>query len=484
MELVVGIDLATADVRAVAADGGGRVHAEGSAPVPPPRSPQPGWCEQDAAAWWPAVAAALGQLGARLGRERGSVVALSVCATSGTVVAVDGAGDPSGPALTYADQRAQPEAEAAQAADPDRWAALGLRVQASFGLPKWGWLLAHDAEAGRVARLAHASDVVVGRLVGRLPPTDWSHALKSGYDPVREEWAGPALAALGIPRRLVPEVLPPATGIGPLSAEAASATGLPPGCEVRLGMTDACASQLAAGAGRPGRFVSVLGTTLVLKGASRELVVDPTGAVYSHRHPQGWWLPGGASSTGGSALRTAFAGRDLAALDQAALRHGPAGCVAYPLTGRGERFPFAAPDAEGFVLGQPGDETDRYRAALEGVAFVERLGYEHLARLGAPCEGPVSASGAGSASRVWSRIRATALGAPLLEKPGATTALGACILAAAGTVHPDLASAADAMGAAGEEVEPVEDERDALEAGYERFVTALVERGWLDLPPA
>lgn len=475
--------MATADVRAVAADAGGRVHATGHAPLPSPRSERPGWCEQDAGAWWPAVAAALRQVSEDLGDDAASVVALSVSATSGTVVAVDREGEPVGPALMYSDQRAGAEAEVAQRAGEARWSALGLRVQPSFGLAKWGWLLGPGGAGGRVARLAHASDVVVARLVGRLPPTDWSHALKSGYDPERGQWADEALSALAIDRRLLPEVLPPATAVGALHAETAAATGLPRRCEVRLGMTDGCASQLAAGAGAPGRFVSVLGTTLVVKGVSTRLVVDPAGAVYSHRHPEGWWLPGGASSTGGGALRAGFPGRDLAALDERALDHGPASAVSYPLVGRGERFPFVASDAEGFVLGEPGGEVGRYRATLEGVAFVERLGYERLAALGAPAQPPVSATGAGSGSRAWNRVRATALGEPVVAKAGATTALGACILAAAGTLHRDVTAASEAMAPAGEEVGPVEGEREAMEDSYRRFLAALVERGWLG-PPA
>ncbi len=67
-------------------------------------------------------------------------------------------------------------------------------------------------------------------------------------------------------------------------------------------MTDGCAGQIATGAVEPGQFVGVLGTTYVLKGVTRELVTDPAGALYSHRHPDGWWLPGGASNTGGEAL--------------------------------------------------------------------------------------------------------------------------------------------------------------------------------------
>lgn len=480
MALVVGVDLATSEVRAMAADGSGRVAGEARVPLPPPYSPRPGWVEQDAAAWWPAAASALRRLSEELGPARGSVVAVAVCGTSGTVVAVDGRGVPLGPALTYADQRGRQEADAAQAAGAERWARLGLRLQPSFGLAKWAWMVQHGGVPAGAARLAHACDVVAAGLAGRLVPTDWSSALKSGWDPVAGGWADEALAAVGVPEELLPEVLPPTAVAGRVVSEAAAECGLPAGCEVRLGMTDACASQLAAGAATPGRFVSVLGTTLVLKGVSRDLVTDPAGAVYSHRHPLGWWLPGGASSTGSAALAAGFPGRDLAALDRRAADHGPARSVAYPLVGRGERFPFVAPDAEGFVVdGADDDEVGRYRATLEGVAFVERLGYEHLARLGAPAEGRVSVAGAASRSGPWNRIRATVLGSPVVARPEATTARGACILAAAATLHPDLAAAAEAMGAPGEEVAVVEAEREALERSYRRFVAALEERGWL-----
>ncbi len=488
MSLVVGVDMATAGVRALATDERGRIVGEARADLPEPSRPRPGWSEQDASAWWPAVAGVLQELTGRLGAdERGSIVAVSVCGTSGTVVALDAAGNPVGPALMYDDQRAEEEAEEAQEAGAERWQALGLQVRATFGLPKWAWLLRHSGrqgggQAAGIARLAHAPDLVVARLLGRDAPVDWSHALKSGYDPLRKEWASEALAALAIAETLLPEVLPPAEGVGEVGRAAAEATGLPEGCEVRLGMTDACASQLAAGAGAPGQWVSVLGSTLVLKGASRDLIVDPEGAVYSHRHPEGWWLPGGASNTGARSLVEGFPDADLAEFDEKAADHGPARGVVYPLLGQGERFPFAAADAEGFTLGELEDEVERYRATLEGVAFVERLGYERLRELGAAVEGPISVTGGGSGSPVWNRIRATVLGMPVVAKPGASTAAGACILAAAGSVHGDVTTACREMAVDGELVDPAEDEREALEASYRRFVDAVDERGWMDRP--
>jgi len=474
--LVIGIDVATQDARAVCADGEGHILAAGEAPLPPPRRPRPGWAEQDASAWWPAASAALRRTTGALGPDRARVVAVAPATTSGTIVLADAAGEPVGPALLYDDARAAAEARRAQELGRERWETMGIRIGPSFTLAKLAWLARKGALDG-AAHAWSAADLVVARLLGEPPATDWSHALKSGYDLVRREWPVEVYDALGVPPALLPPVRAPATLAGRVSAEAARETGLPEHCEVRLGMTDGCAGQLAGGAASPGRFVSVLGTTLVIKGVTAELVRDPAGAVYSHLHPDGWWLPGGASNTGGEAL--APFRRHLVELDSAAAARGPAKCIAYPLARAGERFPFLEPAARGFAVGAPADEVEAYRAALEGVAFVERLAYDRLAALGARAEGPVATAGGGSRSRVWNRIRATALERPLVVPATPTSAFGAAVLAATGTLHDDLTSAAAAMVSVRAGVEPDEREAPALLESYERLVEELRQRGWI-----
>lgn len=447
--LVAGIDLATANVRVAVAAGDGRVVARAEAPLAPPHRPAPGVSEQDAGSWWPAVTRALREA---LAGVEGEVVAVAVSATSGTVVLADGAGQPVGPALLYDDARAPA---------PERWDRL----------------LA-GAEGHRAVHAWHASDLVVAHLTGTSPPTDWSHALKTGYDPGARRWCEAGAAAA-----LRPDVRRPASPAGVVTPEAAAATGLPAGCQVRLGMTDACAAQLAAGADRPGRFVTVLGTTLAVKGGSEDRIDHPASGVYSHRHPDGWWLPGGASNIGAGSLAARFPAGELAALDRQAAARGPARTACYPLTRTGERFPFVAADAEELWTAPAADRVEEYRAVLEGVAFVERLGYERLARLGAPLHGPLRSAGGGSRSDAWTAIRATVLGVAITRPASADTAFGACVLAAAGTLHQTLTEAADAMvDHAGGEVEPVAEERDRLEESYRRLVDALHGRGWLAWP--
>ena len=449
--LVAGVDLATAEVRVAVADGTGRVVSRAGAPLAPPDRRQPGRSEQGARSWWPAVIRALTEA---VGRAPGRVVAVAVSATSGTVVLADGGGEPVGPAVLY---------------DDTRWPAPA----------RWDGMLDAGGIAATARHAWHASDLVVAHLVGGPPPTDWSHALKTGYDPGAGRWSdGPATRAA----ELRPQVRPPTSPAGTICAEAAAATGLPPDCQVRLGMTDGCAAQLAAGADRPGRFVTVLGTTLVVKGVGDHRVDDPASGVYSHLHPNGWWLPGGASNVGGGSLTSRFPGSP-AALDEQARERGPASVVCYPLSRPGERFPFVSAAAGELWVGEPADEVDAYRAVLEGVAFVERQGYERLAALGAPMEAPSRTAGGGAASTVWSAIRATVLGVPIARPAEPSTAFGACILAATGTLHTSLAAATDAMVAVpGDEVEPVAAERGRLDDSYGRFVDAIREREWIRWP--
>jgi D-ribulokinase len=475
-EVWLGLDLGTQSARALAATATGEVVGEGSRPLSSRRDgPRH---EQDPAAWWRALAAAC--RAAVTGLPAGSIRAVALCGTSGTITLVDAAsGAPRTPALMYDDTRAVDEARRADDVGREVWASLGYRMQPAWALPKLLWLLRERPELLPGARLAHQADVITRRLVGHEVPADTSHALKTGYDLLRERWPYEVFDQLGIPRAILPEVVLAGSRLGTVCAEAASATGIPAGTAVLAGMTDGCAAQLAAGALRVGAWNSVLGTTLVLKGVSDQPVRDPTGVVYSHRSPDGGWLPGGASSTGAGVLSKEFPGRDLEALDQQAAGREPAGVVAYPLVSRGERFPFSAPEAEGFVLGEPADEADRYAALLQGVALVERLCFDHLDLLGAPTDGELSLTGGATRSRYWCQLRADVLGRQVRLPGNAEAALGMAVLAAATSTGRRLAGAAEAMVRVREVLDPRPGRTRRLMDPYIRLVDELTRRGWL-----
>jgi sugar (pentulose or hexulose) kinase len=470
--LTAGIDLGTQSVRVVLADGEGTVVAESSAPLSSTRYAGVRH-EQDAEVWWRAVGEAARRATSGIG---GEVSAISICSTSGTILLANEIGAPSTPALMYDDGRAVEEADLVQRSGQELWTRLGYQMQRSFALPKLLWLLRAGYGTG-AQRLMHSADFVATRLAGGPVATDWSHALKTGYDLLEECWPGEVLEEIGVREEMLPEVVRPGAAIGEVCAEAARHTGFAQGTIIRAGMTDGCAAQIAAGAFEEGHWNSVLGTTLAVKGVTRELLRDPSGAVYCHRHPDGGWLPGGASSTGAGMISEQFPERDLYDLDRQAKSRGASRAVIYPLTSKGERFPFAAPEALGFEIGTPRDEVERYRAILEGVAFVERLGFSYLKSLGAEIMRPVTFTGGAARSRFWSQLRSDVLGMQVRVPENSEPGFGMATLARAGDMP--VAPVAARLSRTAQLFEPDERRSAALSENYEKLAEALVERDYI-----
>lgn len=493
----LGIDLGTQSVRAIALDDEGRTLSAASSPL---RSTRFGARhEQDPEAWWAAVVTVLRDVTSRL-PDGIEPRALAVSATSGTVVPVDPVtGRTTAAAVMYDDRRGAPHLERVASAGSELWSRLGYRMQASWGLPKL-MAMFDEGAFSKSSVVAHQPDVITSRLTGRRMPSDLSSALKSGADLESAEWPVAVFDELGLAVERMPRLALPGTRIGGVSMAAAEETGLPAGCAIIAGMTDGCAAQIAAGALEPGSWNSVLGTTLVLKGVSHERLADPSGAVYSHRAPfGGGWYPGGASSTGAGALSAWLPDRDLDALTSA-FDADAAPPVAYPLVGRGERFPFVSSDATAFMPENHGDAST-FSAILHGVAYVERLAFDLLAATGYDVSGPVLFTGGGARNSVWTQLRADMLGRPVQLPEHAEGAAGMAVLAAAGAAAGTSgfagAGAIPRTGAGAASVDPLRaaanrmlrpartvdvdlDRHERLMPAYARFVDELLQRGWID----
>src|SRR5690606_7664968 len=103
------------------------------------------------------------------------------------------------------------------------------------------------------------------------------------------------------------------------------------------------------GAVNIGDWNTTIGTTLVLKGVTSNEIKDPSGAIYCHRHPDGYWMPGGASNTGADWISRLFGDENIDQLTASVNKQIPSKYLAWPLMQKGERFPFVAPQATGFA---------------------------------------------------------------------------------------------------------------------------------------
>ncbi len=409
--LFVGIDVGTSGARAVVIDETGAALSNGRASMA-----EFGTDPRDPLTWLAAVESALGA--ALGGVDRNRVAALAVDGTSGTLVPVNGKGEPLALARMYSEPCEDPALLAAiDAAAPAESAARG---------PTSG--LARAAQFAKLtpAKILHQADWIAFRFSGRFM-SDANNALKTGFDPVALAW--PAwIERVGVEFALLPEVATPGASVGTIAPAAARAFGLPADVCIAAGTTDGCASFLATGASRVGDGVTALGTSLTLKLLSDKPIFAPRYGVYSHRLLD-MWLAGGASNSGGASLLAHFSPIEIEALTPLIDPEADTGLDYYPLTRKGERFPIADPNLAPRMAPRPESREQFFQAILEGIASIEALGYRRLAELGAPALVSMRTVGGGARNPAWTRIRARKLGVRFIEPISSEAAYGAALLA-------------------------------------------------------
>jgi D-ribulokinase len=482
--LFMGIDVGTQGSRVIIVTEKGRVLAEAAGDFEPGSGQLPsGWFQQSPRAWWAATRKAISQSLASLGKlgiNPPEIYALSVTSTSGTILAVDQNGEPLGDAIMYNDSRAALEAEEINEVSLPLRGKLGYKFNASFGLPKMLWIKQNQPDIFRRTRLfIHAGDYILGKICGNFGITDYSNALKSGYDVESFHWPGFIEDSLDIPPEMLPKVLPSGEPVAGVSRQCSDETGLSGVTRVVLGMTDGCASQVASGAVRPGTWNTTIGTTLVIKGVTSRLISDSQGRIYSHRHPDGYWMPGGASNVGGGCLETHFKKDDFGRLNKGIAGFPPSNLIIYPLQKNEERFPIRKSGITGFMVGEAQDRYQLYQGYLEGVGYVERLAYDLLGELGAELGDKIYVAGGASKSMEWLKIRAAILN-KLLCKPGVTGAqMGVAVLAASKTHYHSLAEAAEAMVKIEKKIVPEPEMAKLYAEKYQQFLVEMKRREYL-----
>ena len=480
MEYVCGLDVGTSGAKALAVTERGEVLARAEARFGElPCVPAPGRSEQNASQWWDAAKTCLRQLSDQL--REGRIVALAVDSTSGTIVPVDRQGEPLMAAMMYNDDRAKGLEKEVQKAAAELSERLGYTFPSVFSLVKLVWL--RKEEPGifeKTHKFLHAADFIVGGLTGNFDATDTSNGLKSGVDLLSGTWPVFIESELGLPLSKFPKVFRPGEKLGEVSKSASEAIGIPAGTPVIAGASDGTASFLASGAKASGDWNLNLGTTLAIRGISEKLIRDPGGRFYCHRHPEGYWLPGGASNVGGEVLIREFGEARLSGLDRAAEAYSPTSLLVYPLARKGERMPFVSPDAEGFVEGKAGSEEELYAGYLEGIAVVSCWSIEEAKGLGAPADGDFFLSGGGGRGKTLRRLIASALRKPLIKTREPEAAFGSALLAAGWSWFAGSVTRAQAMMVKRDEVfDPLPGKGEVLRQKMERLKEACRQRGYL-----
>jgi gluconokinase len=426
--VVLGIDLGTTATKVVAADRDGRIHglAERKYPL---ATDAHGDATQDADQVLAAARAALAECMA--GRD---VVALSFSAAMHSLLPLDAAGRPFGPALSWADRRAADVARAwrrdGRAVDLHR--ATGTPVHPMSPLVKLAWFAEHEPDL-RARHWVGVKDYVLAALTGRLV-TEHSCASGTGLMNIHTmAWHEPSLELAHVTADQLPELLAP--------TDVLAGFGVP----VVAGAGDGPLANLGTGAIRPGMAALSLGTSGALRAIRDTPGVDDRGRTFCYALADGLWVVGGAISNGGvvGAWAADCFDQPVADLLADAEKAEPAGLIALPYL-LGERAPWWDPDLTAVLIGL---RREHGRAAITR-AMVEGVGQQLALVASALTEvdlTEIRATGGAFRSPIWGRVIASALNRPLSRTADeGGSGLGAALLGwrALGEL-PSLADAAD-----------------------------------------
>lgn len=442
---VVGLDIGTSSIKALALPGGGAPPVSVRVGTPTVRHPG-GRAEHDPGELWDAVTECFRALVAAL--PGGARVEAVAAATVGeALVPVGAAGDELRPVIAWHDQRG--------AAHLSRWESdpgvrtlfqiTGQTADERATVNKILWVL--DTEPG----IAAAAESWLGmdawvnlRLCGRAATSPSLAARTMLFDRSALRWSELLVESIGLDVGRFPPVVPGGSVIGSVCRRAAECTGLPPGIPVVAGGHDHLCAAFAARSGTDALVDSIGSAESLVAVADEPVAGDPDAHVncYPDVEPGRYAVSAQVGATG---MALDWVAREVYGMEpgprsvdamvselRSPLR--PTGVVFFPQFGRGTAPRWDPSAALGAFLGlTPAHRRrDLFQAVLEAGCFSLRENLAWMADHGIdPPE--VRVGGGPSGSEVWGRLAADVLARPVsvVEEPE-LTARGAALLASVG----------------------------------------------------
>ena len=472
MSIVLGIDLGTTTITALAVDAASgqilaRSTAANQAETTSASDKMCGRSEWDVRQIAVATCAGIRAAAQQLGERRRELAGIGLTGQQHGVVIVDGDLAPLTPFINWQDRRGDEQAprsektyvrQARELFGEDAPSRAGCRLATGYLAVTLFWLKLNNLlpSAGRAA--CFLVDYFAALLTGQVPATDATSGASSGVlDVASSDWDSNAIAALGLPRSLFPAVRPAGGLLGVLTGTMAEATGLAAGLPVFVGMGDNQASFLGSVARWGDAALVNVGTGGQVAAFASRYNYDPL--LETRPFPRGGYLLVSAGLCGGGSyavLERFFrevgaqllgvpAGAPLyAAMNQLAATVPPGAdglrCEPFFLGTR------SRPELRATWSGMSGTNftpAHMTRALLEGMAHAFRGGYELIVQHSSSARNRLIGSGNGLRENpLLTRIVAETFGMPLvfpLHREEA--AFGAALLAMVGAgLFPDLAA--------------------------------------------
>lgn len=387
-EVVVGLDLGTTSVKALALDPDGRVYGVAQHDAKARRHPS-GRVEQDPHLVHAAATSCIRDVATQASTDGLTVIAIATSAAMHSLMAVDADGTALTGAVTWGDLRATEQARALR--NDHDWLGIykrtGVPVHPMNPLPKLMWFREHEPELfERAARWVSIKEYLQFRLCGEWF-IDHSTASTSGLLALESlSWDTELLDLLGLDVSAFSTPVVSTHEAAGILPDIASDLGVTDRCRLVAGGSDGALANIGVGALTDEQVACSIGTSGAVRVFSSEPLLDPEGRLFCYPFDESHYLVGGPINNGGVALqwvRDHFfpelleaeleGGRGAyGALDQLAgsTPAGANGLIFLPYL-LGERAPYWDPEARGVLFGLSLTHGRRHivRATLEGVIY-------------------------------------------------------------------------------------------------------------------
>ncbi len=343
--------------------------------------------EQNPEDWWNAICESTKEITKNI--DVNDILAVSFSAQMQCCLVVDKDGEVLRPAIIWADQRAEAQAQQLrdQIDEKEAYELLGHRLSPAYSIEKLMWIRDNEPEIyEKTYKMLQVKDYIIYKMTGNFV-TDYSDA--SGTNALDLEhlcWSKKILDAARIPEDKLPTLHQSIDVVGTLTETAAQELGLTTSVKVVCGGGDGPCSAVGAGCIDKDQMFLTFGTSAWIGGTTAKKFLDEDQIFFCFAHViPGLYMPCGTMASAGSAyayMRNTFCkeeireakerGVDSWDLINEQVKSSPAGAkglVFLPYL-NGERAPRWNPDASASFLGihMYHEKVDYLRASLEGVA--------------------------------------------------------------------------------------------------------------------
>jgi gluconokinase len=434
MEYVLGIDIGTGSVKAVAVDLAGNSFADCQLHYSF-SSPKPGYHEQDPEQIWTAFGASIKDIIEKTGAQP---LAVSLSSAMHSLIAVDKNGKSLAPMMTWADNRSAEIAVKLRATGQGMsiYKATGTPIHSMSPLCKLIWIRENNSELfNRTYKFISIKEYIWHKLFNKFV-IDYSIASSTGlFDIVQLKWYDDALQLAGITPALLSE--PVSTDYNKSSA---ALDFLKPDVPFVTGASDGCLANLGSMATKPGIAAMTIGTSGAVRLASNRPLPNGEAMTFSYILDKETYICGGPINNGGVAMQwwvKNVAGPNPTENDYehifsqiAKVPAGSNGLTFLPYL-TGERAPIWDSESCGNFFGVKLQHTQANfsRAVLEGICFAMKDVLDAVQQNSEPIT-QINISGGFTKSEIWVQTLADITGKKLaILQADDASAVGAAFIA-------------------------------------------------------